>query len=319
MSASREPDIVHTHLAKAGFLGRTAASRRNVKAIVHTFHGHVLEGYFSKPVSRVVELERQLAKRTDVLIAVSLEIRDELLALGIGRASQWQVMPVGVDLAPFLDAGQDQQKARASLGLPVGGPLVGIVGRLVPSKRITPMHSLGRPPGWGFAPRGDVRHCGRRRARIGTGREGCLRTPRARQLPRVGRGPPELVRGARCRRPYLPQRGDAGVAYRSRSGRSPSRRDARWGRRRCRSGWGDRSPGGGERPGRNRGGGRRAPRRCRTAQGDGGEGSRLRGAEVLPPKRFATTWPTFMTTCSRPEPCVARLSPLRPTRILAAP
>jgi glycosyltransferase involved in cell wall biosynthesis len=129
------PDVVHTHQAKAGALARVAGSRRRVPAMVHTFHGHVLEGYFSRPASRVfIEVERRLAKRTHALVAVSLAIRDELLELGIGRPSQWHVVPVGVVLDSLLETRHSPQQARVSLGLPVGGPLVGIVGRLVPIK-----------------------------------------------------------------------------------------------------------------------------------------------------------------------------------------
>jgi glycosyltransferase involved in cell wall biosynthesis len=130
------PDVVHTHMAKAGALARAAANRRGVPAIVHTFHGHVLEGYFPRPIAEgFVLAERELAKRTHALLAVAPEIRDDLLARGVGRPSQWHVVPVGVELDELLTATLDVGDARSTLGLPPG-PSVGIVGRLVAIKDV---------------------------------------------------------------------------------------------------------------------------------------------------------------------------------------
>lgn len=131
----QRPSIVHTHMAKAGALGRLAASRVGVPNIVHTFHGHVLEGYFSGPKnSFFIKLERSLAKRTGALVAVSEAIRDELYDLGIGTDSQWHVVPLGLDLDDLLTGSADPDSARAVLGLPKEGHVVAIVGRLVPIK-----------------------------------------------------------------------------------------------------------------------------------------------------------------------------------------
>ncbi|MEA2554695.1 MAG: hypothetical protein QOI60_26 [Actinomycetota bacterium] len=129
------PQVVHTHMAKAGALGRIAARHAGVPVIVHTFHGHVLQSYFSDLKNRTfATIERELAKRTDVLVAVAPSVRDDLLALGIGRPEQWHVVPVGVDLDPLLSSRPDQREARVSLGLPLDGPIVGCVGRLVAIK-----------------------------------------------------------------------------------------------------------------------------------------------------------------------------------------
>jgi glycosyltransferase involved in cell wall biosynthesis len=134
---SRAPHVVHTHLAKAGALGRLAAKRARVPVTVHTFHGHVLEGYFPGAANRaLLAIERALAKRTDALIAVSKVVRDELLALGVGRPSQWHVIPVGLSLASYMTDDLDTEQARHLLGLPDGQLLVGIVGRLVPVKDV---------------------------------------------------------------------------------------------------------------------------------------------------------------------------------------
>jgi glycosyltransferase involved in cell wall biosynthesis len=122
-------------MAKAGAIGRLAAHRRRVPVIVHTFHGHVLQEYFDPIANRAfTEAERYLANRSDALLAVSSQVRDDLLALGIGRPSQWHVAPVGVELDGLLESRPDRTKARATLGLPLEGPLVGCIGRLVPIK-----------------------------------------------------------------------------------------------------------------------------------------------------------------------------------------
>ncbi|MGH2540258.1 MAG: glycosyltransferase [Actinomycetota bacterium] len=88
------PQVVHTHLAKAGALGRVAARHAGVPVVVHTFHGHTIDGGSSplKAMARV-EAERRLAARTDALIAPSPAVRDQLLAMGIGREDRWHVMP----------------------------------------------------------------------------------------------------------------------------------------------------------------------------------------------------------------------------------
>lgn len=129
--------IVHTHMAKAGAVGRAAAATlRPRPRTVHTFHGHVLDGYFSACAQKAFVLaERALARRTDALVAVSEEVRDELLSLGIGRPNQFHVMRLGLDLAPFFAAvGAQGHGLRADLGLGTDTPLVAIVGRLVAIK-----------------------------------------------------------------------------------------------------------------------------------------------------------------------------------------
>jgi glycosyltransferase involved in cell wall biosynthesis len=131
---SVRPLIVHTHMSKAGTLGRVAARRMHVPIVVHSFHGHVLEGYFSRQASQVfISVERALARWTDALIAVSPTIRDELIALGVGSRAQWHVIPLGLDLGQFRQL-PHRASARHSLGLDPKAPVVGIVGRLVPVK-----------------------------------------------------------------------------------------------------------------------------------------------------------------------------------------
>ena len=128
--------LVHTHMAKAGTIGRLAAlttSRRRRPRLVHTFHGHVLQGYFAGPQQRAfVQFERFLAKHTDVLIAVSPEVRDELLDLGIGEPGQYRVVPLGFNLSPLLAVGTPDGpvgRLRALIGLPENIPLAGTLGQ----------------------------------------------------------------------------------------------------------------------------------------------------------------------------------------------
>ena len=129
------PRIVHTHLAKAGAIGRLAASRRRVPVLVHTFHGHVLDAFAGPLATRaLIEMETRLAARTDALVAETPEDRDDLLALGIGRYDQWHVVAEGVELDHLTGPQPDPAAARAALGLPADGPIVGWVGGLVPIK-----------------------------------------------------------------------------------------------------------------------------------------------------------------------------------------
>lgn len=154
----RHPDIVHTHMAKAGAVGRIAASTlARGPRTVHTFHGHVLDGYFGPRATAIfVRTERALARRTDALVAVSPEVRDSLLDLGVGRPSQWVVLPLGLDLSPFLSTNGDEGTLRRSIGVPRDAPLVGVIGRLVPIKdHETLLRAMVRLPGVHLAVIGD--------------------------------------------------------------------------------------------------------------------------------------------------------------------
>jgi glycosyltransferase involved in cell wall biosynthesis len=136
------PDVVHTHTAKAGMLGRVAAllaPRRPV--IVHTYHGHVLEGYFGAARSHAYRLaERRLADRSDCLIGVSERTVDDLLRLGIGRRETFRCVRLGLDLDHLLATGaEDGIGVRRELGARPGETLLVTIGRLVPIKRIDVM------------------------------------------------------------------------------------------------------------------------------------------------------------------------------------
>jgi glycosyltransferase involved in cell wall biosynthesis len=126
------PHIVHTHKAKAGVLGRLAAWSQRVPATVHTFHGHLLHGYFSPTTTRaVVTAERALARPTTRLVAVGARVRDELVQAGIGRREQYRVVAPGISLR----AVPDRASARRTLGLAIDPPMVTFVGRLTGVKR----------------------------------------------------------------------------------------------------------------------------------------------------------------------------------------
>ena len=126
------PHIVHTHTAKAGVLGRLAAFVNRVPVRVHTFHGHVLHGYFSPPVSGLVRLvERVLARGTTALVAVGERVRDELVEAGIGQRDRFTAIAPGVEEPPAID----REIARQLLGLPLEVPVVMFVGRLTAIKR----------------------------------------------------------------------------------------------------------------------------------------------------------------------------------------
>jgi glycosyltransferase involved in cell wall biosynthesis len=140
------PRIVHTHAAKAGTLGRLATviafpNRTRRPALVHTFHGHSLTGYFSpRGAALFRRIERFLAARTDALIAVSDQVRDELVSLGVAEAGRFTIVPLGLDLSAFVvDAAERNDRRdllRRELGIPSDGQLVTLIARVAPIKRV---------------------------------------------------------------------------------------------------------------------------------------------------------------------------------------
>jgi len=138
------PAIVHTHMAKAGTIGRLAALVYNRTAgrpaparVVHTYHGHVLEGYFRPAVQRAfTAAERQLARASDAIVAISPQIRNELLDdHRIGRPEQYRVIPLGFDLSALAAlTDRDRAAARAALNIPFDAQVVTTVGRLTAIK-----------------------------------------------------------------------------------------------------------------------------------------------------------------------------------------
>lgn len=129
------PHIVHTHTSKAGLLGRLAARMAGVPVVVHTYHGHVLQGYFNPRTTRLLRrLEQALARATDRIVAVSEEVRRDLIAYGVAPPEKIEVISLGLDLEPFLHCHERAGEFRSEVGLTNGARLVGIVGRLFPVK-----------------------------------------------------------------------------------------------------------------------------------------------------------------------------------------
>src|SRR3954451_23848925 len=133
------PHIVHTHTAKAGLIGRLAAQVCTPRPIVlHTYHGHVLEGYFSRPVSELYRtIERVMGLRSDLLIGVSTATVDDLVRLRVAPRSKFAVVPLGLDLDAFLDLPLEPGSPfRDELGVGSEAVLATFVGRLAPIKRV---------------------------------------------------------------------------------------------------------------------------------------------------------------------------------------
>jgi glycosyltransferase involved in cell wall biosynthesis len=134
------PDVVHTHTAKAGFVGRLAAlaAVRPRPAIVHTYHGHVLEGYFGPGTERAYRsIEALLARRSDRLIGVSQATVDDLVRLGVAPGSKFRVVPLGLDLEPFGSVEPaERSRVRTELGIGEDEVVATFVGRVVPIKRV---------------------------------------------------------------------------------------------------------------------------------------------------------------------------------------
>ena len=135
-----KPDIVHTHAAKAGALGRRAAKAAGVKVIVHTFHGHVFHSYFGAVKTKLFQLiERRLASSSTGIIAISELQKKELSdTYRICKPEKIKVIPLGFDLEPFQQKRiSERNKIRAKYNLSEDEVAVAIVGRLAPVKNHT--------------------------------------------------------------------------------------------------------------------------------------------------------------------------------------
>ncbi len=146
--AAFAPDVVHTHASKAGALGRMALRGKAFARVarVHTFHGHVLEGYFPPALSaRLVAAERRLAADTDRLVAVSHATADDLVRLGVVAEERLVVIQPGIELGPLFGLAPDARgpealALRALLPAEPADFVVGVVGRLAEVKQ--PLRAL---------------------------------------------------------------------------------------------------------------------------------------------------------------------------------
>lgn len=132
-----KPDVVHTHAAKSGAIGRLAASACKVPVIVHTFHGHVFHSYFGKAKTQAfIQIERYLARKSSGIIAISDIQKGELAdTYRICPADKIQIIPLGFDLDRFSQA-QEAKRAgfRKRYDIADDEIAIGIVGRIVPVK-----------------------------------------------------------------------------------------------------------------------------------------------------------------------------------------
>ena len=134
------PQILHTHTAKAGAVGRAAAllaGDARPPIIVHTFHGHVLRGYFDPARTEFFRrTERVLARHTNRLVAVSPEVRDDLVGLGVAPESKFSVIRLGIDLPTRVSNLDERAALRRLFGVPESTFVVGWIGRMTAIKRL---------------------------------------------------------------------------------------------------------------------------------------------------------------------------------------
>ena len=132
-----KPHIVHTHTSKAGILGRLAAWLVRVPIIIHTPHGHVFYGHFSRPVARLcLYMERMLGRITNHLIALTPQEGNDYVTLNVSKANNTSVIHSGVDLSPFRQASRGRARKRKELGISPDALAIGFVGWLLPIKGV---------------------------------------------------------------------------------------------------------------------------------------------------------------------------------------
>lgn len=145
------PDIIHTHTAKAGTVGRTAAfvykwftpgtligRPRRVK-VLHTFHGHVFHSYYGKRKTQIfILIEKVLARLASdkIIVITPQQLREIHSEVGVGRQEQFEIIPLGIDLSKFDADENARREFRAEFGIGDGTLLVGFVGRLTDIKNI---------------------------------------------------------------------------------------------------------------------------------------------------------------------------------------
>ena len=131
---NERPHILHTHTAKAGAIARAAAllaGGARPPVVLHTFHGHVLKGYFDAGRTAFFRhVERTLARSSDVLVAVSPEVRDELVELGVAPSDKFVVIRLGIPLEERLGDATVDSDYRHLYGIPRDAFVVGWVGRM---------------------------------------------------------------------------------------------------------------------------------------------------------------------------------------------
>ena len=139
------PDIVHTHTAKAGTVGRMAAllyrltTFRTVR-VVHTFHGHVFHSYYGKAKTRVfLMIEKFLARfATDKIVVISVQQLNDICGrYRVAKRDKFEVIPLGIDLRPFADPAERRSLIREEMAASDDDVVVGFVGRLTEIKNVS--------------------------------------------------------------------------------------------------------------------------------------------------------------------------------------
>ena len=131
-----KPDIVHTHTAKAGTLGRIASIFAGVPVKIHTFHGNIFQGYFNRfYVKLFIFIERALAYFTTFIVAISEEQKREICQrYKIAKPNKVKVIPLGLELEKLFSIGSHNGLLRNELNIEDEVTMVGIIGRIVPVK-----------------------------------------------------------------------------------------------------------------------------------------------------------------------------------------
>lgn len=125
------PDVVHTHSSKAGILGRRAAWKRQVPAVVHTIHGLPFHPYQNPLIRRLyIAAERDAARRCHRIISVADAMTRQALAVNIGSPDQFITIYSGMDVEPYLHPARDRDAVRSELGIPAGDIVLMKVARL---------------------------------------------------------------------------------------------------------------------------------------------------------------------------------------------
>jgi glycosyltransferase involved in cell wall biosynthesis len=146
----RRFDIVHTHSAKAGGLGRIAAYRTGVPAIVHTFHGFPFHNFQAWPVREsLVQIEKGLGRITDQFLAVGGAVAAQAISLNIAPSERIRTVASAIDVNIPRATPANRLSARRLIGLPEDALVIGTVGRLAPQKApqdmVAALEAMGRP------------------------------------------------------------------------------------------------------------------------------------------------------------------------------
>jgi len=132
-----KPDIVETHTAKAGAIGRVAARLANVPVVIHTYHGHVFREYFNRITTQIIILiERLLSKiSTKIIVLSKTQHEDVVIKYRISTFEKTEIIPLGIELNPFLKINKNGN-LKKELNIKDDDKLIAVMGRIVPIKNL---------------------------------------------------------------------------------------------------------------------------------------------------------------------------------------